>query len=351
MKRCRGQDETDATARVTAPRRASTFIRRWLDDNLSTIIAAIIATASIALASPAVVADEGREIWLSPTDDVTQHGRDFHDYFLHPEEWRRTAGIVTRFSIPIRYLLTTPPQIVTKELAVLHDLGVHLDVAILAMPVDKNKCGNHIEGTVWPKEPASYSKKLKALGADVYSFSLDLPLNAGYIDKGLDACNLSVREAAEHTAHAVADVLAVYPTAQIVDIEVPTGMPAAKWGALLAEWADEYKRASGRNFDGFMMDAWWEFDWRSAARETVRVLGPRRIPVGIGIDASGHNHVPAVEWIAAAKQNTCDLRAAHISLNYYGVANFQNMDVPGLPESDPNTLTGLALWVASNRGC
>jgi len=300
---------------------------------------------------PIRAAAESPEIWISPPEDVTQHGKDFHELFLHPEQWSRAAIKIKRFSMAVNYLLLSPPERVTKELRVLHDLGIPLDVAVQALPVDKKACGNGIEGTVWPGEPKNYSMKLKALGVDVYSFSLDLPLTAGHRDKSSQSCHLSIRETAERTAGATADILAVYPNAKIVDIEVPTGIPASEWSTDLQEWIDDYRHASGRDFDGFMMDAWWKFDWRSAAQETVRVLKPRHIPVGIGIDASGLKFVPAAQWIAEAQKNDCALEAAHIPLNYIGVSNFQNVQVLSLPETNPATLTGLVIWLSSYHAC
>ena len=310
-------------------------------------------TATNALLGPPAVAAPAihPEIWISPTENLRQHGSDFREFFLHPEQWHQAAATVSRLSVTVRYLLTTPPEVVVHELKVLHSLGIPLDVSVPALPVDKHVCGNGIEGTVWPGEPTSYSRKIKALGVDVYSFSLDLPLTSGYREKRAQSCHLSIRETAERTARATADILAVYPNAKFVDVEVPTGIPASEWSTTLKEWVDDYRHNSGRNFDGFMMDAWWQSDWRSAALETVRVLRPLHIPVGIGINASGLDHAPASEWIQAAKANACAVRTARIPVDFVGISNWQNMGVHGLPESDPATLTGLVVWMARGSGC
>ncbi len=291
------------------------------------------------------------QIFISPTDDITQQGKGFAEYFDRPEKWRHAASQISEFSLPARYLLTAPSTIVRKQLAVLHRLGIRLDVAILALPVDKHICGNGVEGTVWPGEPASQARRLRSLGADVYSFSLDLPLNAGYRERGPQACRLTIQESALRTAHAVASVLAVYPTAKIFDIEVPTGMPPTEWADTLRTWLDSYKAASQRDFDALLLDAWWLFDWRSAVRATIGVTGPRHMPVGIGIDASGARNVSAKNWIALSKHNACALHATGLPIEILGVANWQNMNVRGVPETDPTTLTGLVDWVASGMAC
>ncbi len=325
----------------------------WLPKGgrLSTMPAAAVAVVLCSVFLLCQCAQAQQKIFISPTDNITQQGRGFNDYFLHPEEWRHAAGQISEFSLPARYLLTASPQIVRNELAVLHRLGIRLDVAILALPVDKQVCGNGIEGTVWPGEPASQARRLKSLGADVYSFSLDLPLNAGYREQGPQACHLSIQESAVRTAHAVASVLAVYPAAKIFDIEVPTGMPPAEWAATLRAWLDAYKAASQRDFDGLLLDAWWLFDWRSAVRATIQVTGPRHMLVGIGIDASGARNVPAKDWITLSKRNACALRRSGLRIDILGVANWQNMNVRGVPETDPTTLTGLVDWIARGMDC
>ncbi len=289
------------------------------------------------------------QIWIAPTDDLLQHGNDIHEFFRRPELWRHAAAAVSSLSMSVTYLLRTPAPVVTEELAELHRLGIRLDVSIPALPVVNHACNS--EGVVWPGEPASYSRRLRALGVDAYSFSLDRPLTSGAIDKAPNACHLTVEQAAESVARAVAAVHAVYPAAKIVDMEVPDGKYPAAWSATLQEWLTDYRLASGRNFDAFMMDAWWLFDWRTAASATVRVLANNHIPAGIFIDASGAKTVPATRWIALARQNACALRATGLPLDILDVANWQNLNVQGLPETDPSTLTGLVDWLAKGPVC
>ena len=306
----------------------------------------------VSLVGPSCAATPDRpEIWLAPADDVTQRGHDIHDFFHHPGSWRHAARDITRFSVPVRYLLITPPDVVARELGVLHELGIPLNVQVPAMPADKHVCGDGMEGVVWPGEPAQFSKKLKTLGVEVYSFSLDLPLTSAALSKDIRSCHLTIHEAAERTARATSEILSIYPDAKIIDIEVPTGMPSNEWATTLSTWNEEYRKASGRSFDGLLLDAWWKFDWSSAASATLRVLQPYHIPVGIILDASGASNVSASEWVRLSKRNACTLKDSHIHLNFYSVANWENMHVPGLPDSDTDTLTGLVDWIAVGPKC
>lgn len=293
----------------------------------------------------------GPELWISPMDSVTQRGADFHDYFDRPEDWSHAAKAIKVFSVAVRYLQITPPDILLPQLKRLHDLGLRLDLSIPAVAADKHVCGDGVEGIIWPGEVEAFTRKLKDLGVDVYSFSLDLPLTAGYLLEAPKACRLTIRETAARTAKTVAAVLAIYPNAKIIDTEVPTGIPVARWSATLTEWLNDYKHFSGRDFDGFSMDVWFKFDWQPSVAETIRILTPLHIPAGIFIDASGYRDSTAGEWINTSKKNACALKASGMRLDYIAIANWQNSKVRALPETDPGTLTGLLTWFAKGPEC
>jgi hypothetical protein len=291
------------------------------------------------------------DLWVAAPDDVTQKGADFHDFFGHPESWLSTAHSVATFSINAPYLLKTSPDIARQELVKLRTLGVALNISLAALPADKNVCGAAIEGMVWPGELALTASRLKALGADVDSFSFDLPLTSGHLSQASGACRYSIADAAERLASEVRGLRKIYPTAKLVDEEVPTGMPAAQWVAILTEWVDAFKRASGEDFYGLTMDVWWKFPWQDTVRETARILDARGIRVGIFLDASAGPALTAPEWIAEAKRNACALRDTHVRMNYIVVANWLDMRVPSLPETNPQTLISLLHWVATGATC
>ena len=284
------------------------------------------------------------ELWFAPPDDVTQHGADFHALFAHPEQWRAAARGVSVFTIPVGYLLHTPTGVVRRELAVLRGLGIRLDVSVAVVGTDKKLCGDGVEGMIWPGESALYARQLKALGIAIDSFSLDLPLTDGHILRRVQkpaACELPVRETAIRTARSVRDFLAQFPDAAVIDLEVPTGIPLAQWTATLQEWLTEYKAASGRDFDGLTMDAWWKFPWADAVRATARILADRHVRSGIFIDESAGADLSGPAWVTAAGAHARAMEAAGIALDYAVIADWENMNVRSLPESDPGTLTGL----------
>ena len=136
----------------------------------------------------------GAEVWFAPPDGVAQRTKDFDRLFDEPRSWETAASGVSVFSVTANYLVRAPAASVARFLAFLHQRGIRLDVSISGITADKRVCGDAIEGIVWPAEEESYATQLKARGAEVYSFSFDSPLDAGYLFHGKNACRLTVRE-------------------------------------------------------------------------------------------------------------------------------------------------------------
>ena len=175
----------------------------------------------------------GAEVWFAPPDGVAQRTKDFDRLFDEPRSWETAASGVSVFSVTANYLVRAPAASVARFLAFLHQRGIRLDVSISGITADKRVCGDAIEGIVWPAEEESYATQLKARGAEVYSFSFDSPLDAGYLFHGKNACRLTVRETARRLASTVGILRAAYPNAKMIDSDVPTGRPVDEWGSLL----------------------------------------------------------------------------------------------------------------------
>jgi hypothetical protein len=304
-------------------------------------------------ASPAIeAATLDRPIfWLAPPDDITQRGADFHDFFQHPEMWTTAARQMSTFSVTAPYLLLNVPEVAQRELAQLKSLGLKLDISIPALAADKRVCGSAIEGMIWPGELEITAAKLKALGADVDSFSFDLPLTSGHISKAEGACQFSISGTADRLAKEVHGLRKIYPMAKLVDAEVPTGMPSERWTRILSEWLDAFKRESGEDFYALSMDVWWKFSWQDNVRQTANILDAKGIRSGIFLNASAGPELTAAEWISSSKQNACALRDSGTRIDYIVVSNWLNMKVENLPETSPTTLTSLLDWAAAGMLC
>jgi hypothetical protein len=294
---------------------------------------------------------EAQQLWLSPMDNITQHGIDFPRFFADPQSWARTANRVAVFKLPVNYLLGTPPAIVARGLAVLRADHIKLAVELSAVTIDKHVCGDGMEGMIWPHEAAVVARKLVALGADVDFFAFDLPLTAGHISSGRTACHLTIADTAARLAVSVRELRAAFPHVRFVDEEVPTGIPLPDWLADLSQWLPAYRNATGEDLAGLAMDVWWKFPWRDVVRETARVLAAKHIQAGIFLDSTGGKTMLPQDWIADTRRNACALRGTGASLDFIMVANWMDPLVKNLPETDSNTLTGLFDWLADGAQC
>jgi hypothetical protein len=305
----------------------------------------------ISLVSVAPAAAEPPELWFAPTDDVTQHGKDMPLLFSDPRSWPYGASHVAVLSLPVRYLLQAPAAEVRRQLAWIRARNMRLAVQLPALPIDKHVCGDGIEGMTWPGEATRSARALEKLGAQVDFFALDLPMTNGHISKRAKACRLPLEETAVRVASAVRELRRIYPDARIIDLEVPTGIPLSEWKSTLSSWLDAYRQASGEDFYGLTMDAWWKFDWKPAAEATARIVAKHGTRVGIYIDAVEGNDVRAEEWIAAARRNACDVEKLSTTMDYVVIANWMDMHVNNAPETDPATLSGMLAWFARGERC
>lgn len=286
--------------------------------------------------------------WFAPS----QQSGDFQQLFARPQSWAIAATQVGVISFSANYLTRASDAAVRQALAFSHDHGLLVDVSISALPVDKQICGDGVEGMVWPGEVALYAQKLRALGADVYSFSFDLPLTSGHLYHGTNACNFSVFEVASRIGTSVRALRQAYPNAKIFDAEVPTGMPPNEWLNLLSVWLSDFAQITGENFQGVSMDVWWDSPWKDAVQKSIRILHNRGISAGVFLDADSRNHNTAADWITAVKANACTIRKFDTPLDYVIIANWMAIEIKNLPDTIPLSLTSLIRWYTSEKsGC
>jgi len=285
--------------------------------------------------------------WLAPPDNRA----DFQDFFDRPGLWSRTARMTDTFSLNVPYLLSNDPETLKRRLQTLTSLGIKINVSIPSLQADKKICGYDVEGMIWPGELQLMATKLKALGIEPESFSLDLPLTSGHISNAKHACHFSIRETAERLALEIHGLRKLYPNAKLIDSEVPTGMPPERWATILREWTDTFKQASGESFYGVALDVWWKSPWQDSALNSTNMLKSKGIRPGIFLDASAGRELTAPEWISEAKVNGCKVRGAGLNFQYIIVSNWLNMKVPSLPETNPESLTALLDWAAAGMSC
>lgn len=309
----------------------------------------IVATLLIARSLPAVA--QPSAIWFAPPGNASHDGGSFRQLAQSAEAWREATANISVFSMDANELLLDPPANIVPQLDFLVAHGKQLNVTVLALPVDKHICGNGVEGTVWPGEPAAYAQKFKTLGAKINFFSFDGPFISGHLYAGKNACRLTVMQTARHVAITVQALRRQYPTARFVDLESPNYASISKWKQNLNEWLTDFRAATGEDLYALTMDINWGRPWADAVQETAKILRTHGTKVGVFLNAAGGRGISANDWINAAKQHMCDLEALHLNLDYVVITNWSSTSVPSLPESSSDSLTSLVNWYASKPSC
>jgi hypothetical protein len=287
------------------------------------------------------------KVWLA----LPERNDDYPKLFSDPQSWERAAQNSDVFSIGAGYVNRISSEDLKADLVLINRLGLKLDVGMSALPVDKKVCGDGLEGMVWPGEAIATARRLKNAGAQVNSFSFDLPLTNGHISLASHACRFSIREVAARLGSTMQALRSVYPKAQFVDVEVPTGMPAVEWSQLLAEWVADLRLETGEELGGFVLDIWWEFPWEQTLASSIQILHKRGIPVGTFIDVDRGIGADAESFPLWAKRNACRIINVSPESDFVVVANWMVPHVPLLPENDPHSLTALVNWYVSDKIC
>jgi hypothetical protein len=233
----------------------------------------------------------------------------------------------------------------------LRDRHVALEVGVLPL-TGQGQCGFHVEGYSAAGQPLSNAKRLKAAGVDVRYFGMDEPLFYGHIFKGPNSCHSSVADIAKDVAEKFAQVRSVYPHVPWGDVE-PMGIPDAAWLPTLEEWFDAFEAATGQKLAFFRVDIQWASDWRGQMKPLSALLRRKGIPLQVIYNGAGNAGSDAA-WVAQATQHFKDYETS--GLPRPDAAVFQSWTANPthvLPESDPQTMTGLieqyVQWNESRR--
>ena len=324
--------------------RAAHFIDR------SAIAAWSLAVALSVGTAPALA----QELWFSPPDDHPrgqEHftlAEGFTRMFEHPEDWPFALSHIKVFGIDTSLAIDGPEDKLRRIFQVLKDHRVAVNVGLQSVYTEG--CGKGIEGLVQVQHfPGDVARRLKRFGFDVAYFSLDGPLAFGHIYKGREACGYSVAEVARRLAYTVRDVRASYPDAKFIDYEGPTDLPLDQWVPTYREWLDDYRAETGTELDGMAIDTSWHRDWRGASPPTIELLHAHGAKAGIFVTATGGPTVTDESWLNEARQNTRDVVAANLPVDFVVIASWMLHPRRLVPETDPMTLTNLVDWYVHYR--
>ena len=317
--------------------------------NLTCLLAVIVALTT----APAAA----QQLWFGPPDDhprspthwTFSEPGNFTRMFEHPEEWSFALSHINVFELSTSLAEDGPEDKLRRIFGFLKDHKIAINVGLQAVYAEG--CGGGVEGMVQTQaQPGNVARRLKRLGLDVAYFSLDGPLGFGHTYKGKEACRYSVREVAHRLAYTIADVRSSYPNAKFVDYEGDfTQLPLEEALPLLREWLQAYREETGTELDALGMDADWRKPWRLSAPPTIDILHSRGVKVGILLDAAGGKNVTDESWMAEAEQNTRNVVAAKLDIDFVSLASWMFHPWRLIPEDDPLTMTHLVDWYVRYR--
>ena len=286
-----------------------------------------------------------QQVWFAPPDNMDRGARTFnHDFpglFDEKPAWDPKIEV---FKISPKMGSTIgPADQLTRINAFLKERHIALAVSIGAMQVDNanpvpGECGYGVEGMVRPGRNVVQFKRLKQLGIEIRYVVMDEPLTYGHYYNKKNACGYSIEEVARRVAAALAEIRQSYPDVRVVDEEAPQAMTTEQWNADFPKWLDAYRRATGGPLDAIVYDLDWRPSWPSIVAPGVRAAHQAGIRVGIILDGAGKSDAEAV---ADYKKNMASVAAAHLPLDFVEIANWTPHPANDLPQSDPNSLTGV----------
>lgn len=277
-----------------------------------------------------------QEVWFSPWAKTA----DFSKLFAPDAPWGRVASSVALFEIDSSVVLRG--DLLPSVISDLTLRKIPLGVGIAPLSGGPNGCGYHVEGYSARGEPASVAAKLKLAGALPNDFAFDEPLHFGHTYEGRSGstgCRYSVADVAKDVATKVQEIKKIFPAARFGDVEPYRNDDG--WIGEVGQWIDAFRAATGSDLSFFRLDIAWHMQWKDKIPALVAMLRAKRVP--LQVIYNGNDNLRSDDaWVRSAEDNFKAFQAvAHPS-----VVVFQYwLQHPSrlLPESDPNTATGLVI--------
>lgn len=295
-----------------------------------------VALLAVLLLGISVRSASAQDIWFGPKSQDPE----LMDLFKPDAPWGMAASHVKAFEMLVNQ--GRPKQ---DLIQIFRDLRHrHMDLVVGLEPLSSRGpggCGYHIEGYGAPGGVDWEVHFIKSLGGEPRYFSLDGPLHAGhFVGQGVDGhfgCKSSIADVAKDIATKVRQIHAVFPNAQIIDIEAAYGMTDAD----LQTWLDDYAASTGEKLPFMRFDMDWNAPWQARIPAIVQLLRRNGVGVQVIYNGSGNDRTDE-QWIADA---TARFKAFETVIKPPPAAVVIQSWNPRpshlLPESDPRTLTSL----------
>jgi hypothetical protein len=268
--------------------------------------------------------------------DVAQ---DYLDLFRPDAPWAEAGRQLTVFKVGPSFVDSAPDDVLRQAFSDLKRRGIALGWEMGAVRSGPD-CGR---GEGYAGDTSRSVGRIKAAGGELRYVAMDEPFWFGHLVQSNHACQLSIGDLARNVAERLSIVRAVFPNVQVGDIE-PIGDPQVNdYVAEITEWAQEFRKATGRPLAFFHGDIDWNGPWRRDLPIMQRQLATLNIPIGVIINGDPFAKTD-LQWTNAAVghlQEVLDL--AGIQPDAIIFQTWDDRPSKLLPENQPGSLTNLVL--------
>lgn len=305
------------------------------------------------------------EIWIAPQASVPpsplNRAVDFLDMFKSDAPWRNAAQVISVFKLYGSYLEHAPQDqvnLIVENLNSRH-ISIAVEAGVMNTPVANPACGGPgVEGYSTISRAKLISEKIKKAGGSIAYVAMDEPLWFGRYYKGLPGKKPGCRLSIEGVIDLVMPVLRIYrdefPTVTIGDIE-PSGVAyQPEWETETRRWLRGLRERLGSRISFMQLDVPFSAGSQQVAAalrfyDLLEALRAENLVGAIGII---YNGLPTDrtnrEWIDNAKSHIKFFEDDHkLRPQQAIIQSWAPRPTHALPETDPDSLTSLALYYAS----
>jgi hypothetical protein len=311
--------------------------------------------SGLLLAAPALGrAASAQEIWFSPSSGPTGL-KDYMSLFQPDAPWQQAASHVKAFGIGGWLLLHGSDADLIQIFTYLRRHHIGLLAGIGPVSGSPDRCGYHVEGYSAAGDPHRVAVRIKNLGGDPQYFGMDEPLYYGHIFGRAGqtfGCHWSIPDLARDVGSKVRQIRSVFPNAQFGEVE-PFGFPDTTWQSDIAAWVDAFQAATGFKLAFFRLDVVWTRPWQADLPALAQLLREKGIPLQVIYDSLGRdrsNDEAAADVVERFQEVETALGHEPDAVAFQSWTKYPDR---ALPESDPNTMTGVidrfVAWKRSRR--
>jgi hypothetical protein len=277
-----------------------------------------------------------QDIWFGPSS----RSQEFMDLFKLDAPWRAAASHVRAFEISQTFGFMAPKDDLAQMFGDLQRRHIDLVIGLLALSgTGPNHCGYRVEGYSAPGGVDALVHRIRALGGEPRHFALDEPLYFGHVfsrERDLFGCHSSIAEIANDVANKVRQIHAVFPTADIGDVEPIFALRDAE----IEEWLTDYEAKTGTKLSFMRFDMDWKSPWQARISSISQLLRRKDVAMQVIYNGSGLDQSDE-QWIAHAGANFRTFETSVTSPPAAVMIQSWNVHPTHLlPESDSRTLTG-----------